>query len=193
MAARALRRGFPVVICGWFWYTGFIGSTVSEKRGEQTAMTEERINQSLSIGIPDGFRVMDRTELRQVFTADDPNRWGAWNREAHVMVTVLWKRYPLLLTMLTDLKAVRVRNEQLTAKGYAGHDYQRGEFFSLDVGGQPAEGYAFSYSVGDISQSAETVLIKRGKIIYSITCAGRTEQKAADHALFAEILGTIHD
>ena len=59
------------------------------------------------------------------------------------MVTVLWKDYPLLLSVLADLKTACRRNEQLTAKGYAGHDYRRGAFFSSTAAGRPAEGYSF--------------------------------------------------
>ncbi len=152
---------------------------------------KEFIGHSLSIAIPDGFHVMDSQELQQVFLSYDPNRWGIWNKETHVRVTVLWKDYPLLLSKLADLKTVCRKNEQMTAKGYAGHNYLCGRFFSVTVAGQSAEGYSFTYSIDDIRQSAETVLIKKGKTIYSITCVGRVENKTADHEAFTEMLKTV--
>ena len=64
---------------------------------------------------------MDSQELKQVYMTDDSKRWGMWNREKHIMVTVLWKDYSLLLSKLADLKTTCIKNEKLTAKGYKGH------------------------------------------------------------------------
>lgn len=154
-------------------------------------MSRELINQTVSIDIPDGFGTMSAEELRQVYRNDDPKRWGTWDRERHVIITVMWKDYPMLLSKLTDLKTVCKKNEQLISRGYAGNSYQCGGFFSMTAGGQSAEGYRFSYRVGDVVQSAETVLVKLNKTIYSITCTGRTENQPADHELFAGILAGI--
>ena len=155
-------------------------------------MNKELVNQALSIPVPDGFRPMSGEELRQAYGNDDPNRRGLWNRESHVIIAVLWKEYPALLRfMLRDLKAVCRKNEQLHSREYAGHDYHCGGFFSQTVGGQPAEGYRFTYSAGGAAQSAETVLVRQGGTVYSITCAGRTENRESDHALFAGILEGI--
>lgn len=156
-------------------------------------MSKEVINQTMTLEIPEGFHVMDSRELEQAFRSGDPNRWGIWNKESHVMVTILWKKYPLLLSMLADLKAVCRKNEQMARQGYAGHDYQCGGFFSLYVADEPAEGYAFSYKMGDVSQSAETVLFKKNRMIYSIICGGRTENQAADHEWFAGFLNGISE
>ena len=154
-------------------------------------MSKELINQTLSIGIPEGFHVMDAQELKQAFQSDHPDRWGIRNRESHVMVTVLWKDYPILLSKLADLKAVCRKNEQMAAKGYAGHDYQCGGFFSLTAAGLPAEGYRFSYSVDGVEQSAETILFKLEKTIFTITCGGRRENREADRELFDRIIAGI--
>ena len=151
-------------------------------------MSKATINESSTLEIPDSFSPMDAGELRKLFRNDDPDRWGTWDRENHVMITVMWKDYPKLLARFADLKTVCRKNEQLSGKGYAGHEYRCGGFFSTAAGELPAEGYSFSYQIGDISQSAETVLFKQGRTIYSMTCAGRAENRAADHETFAGIL-----
>ena len=152
---------------------------------------KERINGSVSVEIPESFHTMSSEELRRVFQDSGPERWGAWDRENHVMITVMWKVYPLLLAKLAGLKDVCRRNEQLSSKGYAGNGYQCEGFFSLSAGGLPAEGYRYSYSVGDVRQSAETVLVKKDRTIYSFTCTGRLENKAADHETFTGVVDGI--
>ena len=154
-------------------------------------MNQEWIHETVFLDTPDSFQRMSAEELQQAFQNNDPNRWGTWDRENHVMITVLWKDYPLLLSKLADLKAVCRKNEQLNARGYAGHDYHCGGFFSLTAGNQPMEGYRFSCRIGDVVQSAETVLFKRNRTVYRITCAGRAENETADHEIFTGILSGI--
>ena len=155
-------------------------------------MSRETINGAVEVEVPDGFYVMSAEELRQVYQSDDPNRWGIWDKERHIMMTVIWKAYSGLAGLfLSDLKAVCKKNEQLSSKGYAGHGYRCDGFFSLSVDGQPAEGYRFSYRVEDVEQSAETILFRHGKTIYSVTFVGRAENKAADQDVFAGIIAGI--
>ena len=155
-------------------------------------MSRETIGGAVEVEVPDGFCVMSAEELKQAYQSEDPNRWGMRNKERHIIMTVMWKAYHGLAGLfLSDLRAVCKKNEQLSSKGYAGHSYRCDGFFSLSVDGQPAEGYRFSYRIGDVEQSAETILIKQDKTIYSFTFAGRTENKAADREMFAGITAGI--
>ncbi len=154
-------------------------------------MSTVLINQSVCIEMPDGFRTMSPEEIKQAYSGEDAKRWGAWDKEKHVMITVMWKDTSFLMAKLADLKAVCRRNEQLNGRACAGHDYQSEGFFSLMAGNRPAEGYRFSCRIGDAAQSAETVLIKHNKTIYSVTCTGRTENRNADREMFAAVLARI--
>ena len=148
-------------------------------------------NQAFSIRVPDGFEPMTAEELEKLYRDENPDRWGVWNRERHVMLTVLWKRYPVLVGALADVKAIARRNQQLTEKGYAGHDFRPGGFFSMQADGLPLEGYRFSYRIGDVVQNAETVLMKKQKTIYNITCTGREENADENAETFREIIGSL--
>ncbi len=134
---------------------------------------------------------MSAEELRQAYRDDEPNRWGMWDQERHVMVTVMWKEYPRLLMMMTDLKGICRKNEQMAGRGYAANGYECGGFFSVDVDGEKAEGYRFSYRIGDVEQSAETILFKLEKTVFSITFGGRKENRDADRELFDRIIAGI--
>ena len=155
-------------------------------------MGRETIDGIVEVEVPDGFNVMNAEELRQVYQSEDPNRWGMRDKERHIIMTVMWKAYHGLAgLLLPDLKTVCKKNEQLSSKGYAGHGYRCDGFSSQSVDGQPAEGYRFSYQVGNAEHSAKTILVRHGKTIYSITFAGRAENQSADKELFAGITAGI--
>ena len=155
-------------------------------------MNRETVNEAMEVEVPNGFYVLSAEELRLAYQSEDPNRWGMRDKERHIILTVMWKEYrgrPVLF--LPGLKSVCKKNEQLNCKEYSGHGYRCDGFFSLSVDRQPAEGYRFSYRVGDVEQSAETILVRYGRTIYSITFAGRAENKAADKEVFAGIIAGI--
>ena len=148
----------------------------------------ETVNRELALPRPEGFEVMGAEELKRVYIRDDPNRWGMWDRERHVMITVLWQRYNPLLAWLAEMKTMARRNEQLTRKGYLDHDYRLEGFTSRKVQGLAGEGYRFTYRLGDVEQGIETLLIKRGSTVYSLNCVGRAENSAENHAIFEAVL-----
>ena len=149
------------------------------------------VNDELLLSCPEGFAVMSADEPNRLYACGDSHRWGAWDRERHVMLTVLWQRYNPLLMMLADMKSLARRNEQLTQRGYEGHDYQLKGFSSRKVCGLTAEGYRFTYRLGDVIQSVETVLIKRKNRVYSLNCIGREADQAGNHVLFEAVLDGI--
>ena len=154
-------------------------------------MSKQVVNGSFSLEIPDAFQPMSREELRMFYREEDMNQWGVWDREHHVLITVLWKQYPLLLSWLADLKAMAKRNQQLVSRGYEGHDYCLSEYLSIQAGKVQTEGYRFTFRQGEISQAAETFLFKTGKLVYSISCIGREENREADQVLFHKVLDSL--
>ena len=154
-------------------------------------MNKAKVNDLFSIEVPEGFHTMSEEELRKAYRDDNPNRWGMWDQERHVMVTVMWKEYSRLLMMLADVKAICRKNEQIAAKGYGNNGYECGGFFSVNVDGEKAEGYRFSYCVDGVVQSAETILFKLGKTIFTVTCGGRRENQETDRELFDRIIDGI--
>ena len=154
-------------------------------------MSKAKVNDLFSIEVPEGFHTMSTEELRKAYRDENPNRWGMWDQERHVMVTVMWQEYSRLVMMLADTKAICRKNEQIASKGYANNGYVSDGFFSVKVDGEKAEGYRFSYSVDGVEQSAETILFKLEKTIFTITCGGRRENRETDRELFDRIIDGI--
>ncbi len=149
------------------------------------------INQEITLTWPEGFHVMDGEELRELYQNDDTKRWGIRDKTRHLIITILWEDYSSLLIKLSDIKAVARKNEKMSARGYRDHGYRREGFFSMSVDGRQAEGYRFSYRIGEADQSGQTLLFKVKNRIYSISCIGRSEKAEEDRALFERILEEV--
>ena len=140
-------------------------------------MRNEVIHQKYSLQVPDQYETLSEADLRQMYRSGDPFRWGVRDRENHVIIIAMWKQYPALLSWALDLKAIAKKNEQLTRNLHGDRGYRLLEFFSMQAGGEPVEGYRFcARNESDVSQVSSCFLLKDGKTVYSFICTCREEQ-----------------
>lgn len=155
-------------------------------------MSRQTINDTFTLQIPDRFEVLTEEELRKMYrNAGDPFQWGVRDAENHVIIVALWKKYPVLLSWMLDLKAIAKKNEELTRKAHEGHGYRFLEFFSMQAGNEKAEGYRFTYDKEGVAQTASNFLIKDGRTIYAFICVGREENQDADWDMIKQVMGTL--
>lgn len=155
-------------------------------------MALQTINDSLTLTIPDPFSVMEAEELHQLSRhGGDPFRWGARDRERHVILAAVWKQYPAPLLFLAGLKSMARRNLELVRKACPGRELRSVEFLSIHAGEFPAEGYRFTYSEGDMPQTQTTFLLKKGRVVYGLLCFGREENRAADQSMFLGVMDSL--
>ena len=155
-------------------------------------MSRQIINDTFALQVPDSFELISPEELQGMSrNGGDPFQWGVRNREKHIMILALWKKYPAILSWMADLKSIAKRNQELAAKGYAGHGYKFREYLSWQAGEEKAEGYRFTYNVENISQTVINLLVKNGKMIYAFTFGGRTENADEDLAAFRGIMESL--
>lgn len=155
---------------------------------KKSHMTKEVINEKIALEIPEGFQVMSADDLYKLYQENNFDRWGIWNRDRHIVITVSWQRVPALLSVLADVKSIAKRNQQLAAKGYAGHNYREEGLFSAEAENVHLEGYRFSYDLQNFRQKAETLLMKYEKMIYNFTCVSREESAAEGSELFRNLI-----
>ena len=155
-------------------------------------MSRQIINDTYALQIPDSFEMISPEELQEMSrNGGDPFQWGVRDKEKHIMILAMWKKYPAILSWMADLKAIAKRNQELAAKGYAGHGYRFLDYLSWQAGEEKAEGYRFTYNVGNISQAVSSMLVKNGKIIYAFTCVGHEENTEGDLAAFRDIMESL--
>ena len=154
-------------------------------------MTSEKINGKLTLEIPEGFQLMSADDLFKLYKENKYDRWGIWDRDRHIVITVSWQRVPALTSFLADVKSIAKRNQQLAEKGYAGHNYRGEGQFSAEAGNAHLEGYRFSYDLQGVRQKAETLLMKYEKVIYNFTCVSREEGSAEAGELFRNFIAGL--
>lgn len=155
-------------------------------------MNRQTINGIFTLEIPDRFEVLMKEDLRGMYrNVGDPFKWGVRDAKNHVIILVLWKQYPALLSWALDLKAIVKKNERLTGKAHAEHGYRFLEFLSIQAGDEKAEGYRFAYDKDGITQICNNFLIRDGRTIYAFICVGREENMDADRSAFRQIMETL--
>lgn len=163
----------------------------ARRRKEEICVIQAMINQELSLSYPEGFHVMDAEELRKVYLDDNPDRWGIWDLERHIILAVYWHRSNALLSALAGAKDVARSTEKRLRKGLRANGYRFGGFFLEDLMGLEVPGFRYSYRVGDVAQAAETLVLKRKEICYTIYCYAREALAEASRPVFAEVLRSM--
>ena len=54
-------------------------------------MNTVKINNEINLTFPDGFNEMGEEELTRYFSSPN-NRWGAYNADEHIILSVGWKK-----------------------------------------------------------------------------------------------------
>ena len=151
-------------------------------------MAKALVHDELQVRAPATFVAMTPDELRKTFNDDNPHRWGARDVRHHRMFVVTWQDSNALVARFVSTNALVKRVEKLSAKGYAGHEYQRGDFFKRTVCGLEAEGFDFTYQLQGVTQHMQNIVFKHGKTCYTLywlerTGAGRAGEKALESIL----------
>ena len=154
-------------------------------------MNQALIHNELSLSYPDGFHEMDQAELKRLYQDDNPDRWGIWDQERHIIVSVFWHESNAFLASLASAKDVAKSKEKRLKKGMKSHGYQFGGFYRAELCGQEAWGFRYSYHVGDVVQTAESLVLKRKNTCYTIYYYAREELSQVSRPVFEHILRSI--
>ena len=154
-------------------------------------MNQALIHNELSLSYPDGFHVMDREEMRTLYQDENPDRWGIWDQERHIILTVLWHDSNPVLAALAGAKDVARTTEKRLKRGMEAHGYRLGGFFQRPLCGLEAHGFRYSYQVGDVTQAAETLVLKRENTCFTIYYYAREELELASRPVYEEVLRSM--
>ena len=154
-------------------------------------MGKALVHDELRVTTPATFVEMTADEMNQMFQDSNPHRWGARDVRHHRMFVIMWQDSNGLLAKLVSTNALIKRVEKLSAKGYAGHDYQRGDFFERTICGLEAEGFSFTYTVQGVAQKAQNIVFKHGKTCYTLYWVERAGGGSAGERAFESILDSL--
>ena len=138
-------------------------------------MNSVAVNNEITVSYPDGFEIMSSEELDKAYAGVNDDKWGIWDKDSHVIITILWQKVNPVMLALADVKAIAMKNESMAAGMYKNSGYDGKGFFSETINGRKAEGYWFEYDVASIRQQAASVLFKTRNNVYSLSVFARAD------------------
>lgn len=156
-------------------------------------MNQAVIRNELILSYPDGFHEMDREELKKLYLDDNPNRWGIWDQDRHIVVAVFWHETNAFLSSLAGARDVAKTTEKKLRKGLKHYGYHRDGFFSETLCGEEVPGFRYTYQLGDVTQAAEVLVLKRKTVCYTIYFYTREKLASASQPVFEEILHSMQN
>lgn len=148
-------------------------------------MNRSLINNELTVCYEDGFHTVSAGELNSMFRDTNPDRWGIWDKERHIIIAVFFHTSGgLLAKLFGDPQAIAKNNESVLKKTYRNSDYQFNGYYETEIAGHRAYGFEYEYSVGDVRQSERMDVIMHERTCYTFYCFARKEMKDESFAVY---------
>lgn len=155
-------------------------------------METARIHGGLTVGIPEGFHVMDDAELKLRFPDGIAERWAIRDEERHIVFTIIWHDAPSgLLAKLVSTRSLAERVEKLTAKSLKHRGFRLAGRVDCELCGTEAKGFSCGYTVQDVSQSAEIIVLRNGLACYTLYCIMQSDCLDQARPAYEEILASL--
>ena len=151
---------------------------------------EVRIN-AMQINVPEGFRVLNSEERAGMQFMEEGAGEVLQDAERHIMISAAWKKHGRLANLLAGTADAAKAMEQKISAAMKPYGYVQEGFFREEAGGEPAEAFAYCYTVQDTQMSGESLILKRDGIHYYIHCYYRTERKEESLAVFRNLLRAV--
>lgn len=151
-------------------------------------MNTAQLNGVLSLTYPDGFHVMTAEEMTGYQFYSDAPGWCISDPDRHVMLSVSWKKTAGILAMMVKPKDVAVNMEQQISRAMGQYDYHSAGFLSRKPGGKEAEGFRYTYRVGETDMTGESYCVKNKSTFYYLHFYYRTAMAEESLKVVEEIL-----
>ena len=148
-------------------------------------MTTVKINNEMNLTYPDGFREMSEEELTRYFGSPE-NRWGVYDAEKHIILSVGWKK-----AGLSDVDMALFEIESRMRRSLV--NYQRIGEFNIKIAEKKAQGVRFEYRVNDSARVhvGDLFAVKCNKKFYTVSYITRKFNAAETRPAFEEVLKSI--
>ena len=154
-------------------------------------MLSVNINGQINLTYPEGFNEMGEEELIRYFSSPD-NRWGVYEPDKHVIISVSWKKAGFF-SFMSDAESIIIGAESRMRRNLL--NYQRTKAGKMKLCGKKIKAYGitFEYRVNDkkIVQVGDLVVFKYKKFIYAIHYIGRKANEEENRPVFDELIKSL--
>lgn len=156
-------------------------------------MKNVTINNVISLTYPDSYQEMGEEELQRYFSSSK-NRWGVYDPERHVILTVCWSKAGFF-SFLTDAESLIIGAEARYKRNLI--NYRRREAFrtqiATDKKKKNAYGIRFEYRVNDsnLYHVSDLRTFRHQKYFYSFQYIGRRITDEQCHPDFDAMIASV--
>ena len=158
---------------------------------KEAAMQTALLNDELSVGIPNGFHVMDHGEEIRVFQEHTEDRWAIWDTQRRIIISVMWHVSNKFLVRFASTKDLIQRVEKKARKAYAASGYQAGEPYETQVCGTQAHAIRYEYEIGGVAQVSEVLIFKHETSCYTVYYYARKNAERKSRKVFQQVLDSM--
>ena len=150
-----------------------------------------KINNEINLTYPDTYQEMGEEELQRYFSTAQ-NRWGVYDAERHVILSVCWKKAGFL-SFLTDAESILIGAEARMKRKLI--NYRRLDASKTKIASKKknAFGIRFEYRVNDanIYHSGDMRIMKYKKNFYTFQYIGRRITDEQCHPDFDAMIESV--
>lgn len=151
-------------------------------------MNTVKINNEINLTYPDGFKEMGDEELTKYF-GSPANRWGVYNADEHILLSVGWMK----AGFLADPEMALFKMESSMRRSLL--NYQKVTSFKTKVASKKPNAYGvrFEYRVNDarMVQVCDLIVFKAKNKFYTVHYITRKLNAGASRLAFKDVLESI--
>ena len=148
------------------------------------------LNEKLTLAYPDGFRVLNEEELKQLTFLEKGPGYVIRDDDKHILISVAWKVEGLLESMFLSAHDLAKKNEENVQKAMKGFGYRAPDFPVRNIAGEDTEGFCYEYTAQDIDMYGESYTIKKDKVLYYLHFYTRSALKEENLKIWEEMLSS---
>lgn len=154
-------------------------------------MNSAKVNDSLVVEYPDGFREMSEEELRQAYQDENSTRWGVMNEESHMVFCIYWHKGHKIYSALADSKSINKSTQTKLSKMLENNGYKLLGYRGLVIDGVRCTSFRHTYVLQDITYISDVTTMKVGTVCYTIYCYTRQKCEEANRDTLEAMLRSI--
>lgn len=149
------------------------------------------LNEELTLAFPEGFETMAPEKEASLKMVGERGKGEAVeDTERHIVASCAFKEVGTLSALLLNSKDLVKSAAKKILEAMKDFGCESEGFFTENVGGKKMEGVRYHYTAQDTAMTAETLVMKKGKVFYYLHFYYRTELREDSRKVIAEILKT---
>ena len=154
-------------------------------------MGKTQLNKELNLSYPDEFKVLTGEDLKKYQFYEEAPGFCISDAVHHIMISISWRQANPFVAMLAGTADIARNMEAKIRKPMSKFGYHLEEFITRQIGGKPADGYRYTYSVQDVGMVGESLSVKSGSNFYYIHSYFREELREESLKLLDQIFADV--